>query len=373
MDALPGVANVRPVTMLAAADLAPITAGTVNYHLLALSGWVAGKWFDGTELDWSDTEAVAAAGTHKARGRWTASIDAVAWEDGLIYFLYAEDEAGLAIPWNENIYCRSPWAVPNPWDNDRGWVLPAGTLPVWSGITTALDDEDDMWIELSVSASAADDAYNGMLVFMYDFVLGRYKALACEDYAGSSRRVTLDAEFGGYMLVGYPVFLYDAEALPRAAMAAQGYTAARALRLDSIGAASVTWQSPVTPSGRIGIIRGDTYTGERALAFTKTAWVGPDLDGLPAVLRLAPAEQWRLGSAAAVLEAPCTLAQTGTTVSVNVELSAAQTALLVGGQNAAQGEWRYAIVCEIASGASAGTYTVWAGPALIEAGIGEAP
>lgn len=108
MNALPGVANTFGATMVKT-DGSAITAGTVNFYLVALSGANAGKWFRGSDQTWQVAEAIAAAGTHEGKGHWAGSIVAAAWTDGVNYRLYAAESGNLSIPYGYDVAC-----VPTP-------------------------------------------------------------------------------------------------------------------------------------------------------------------------------------------------------------------------------------------------------------------
>jgi hypothetical protein len=98
-----GQANAVHGDMVAKADGAPITAGTINFYLIALEGDNAGKWFKASDDTWSVTEESAGAGTHKADGHWTCIIDAAAWITGVRYELYAKESENLHIPYSEEV------------------------------------------------------------------------------------------------------------------------------------------------------------------------------------------------------------------------------------------------------------------------------
>ena len=93
-----------PVVARASGD--PITAGTVNFYLIADSGTNVGKWFKTSDNSWDAAEQVAGAGTHKADGTWQSSIDAEAWIDQASYTLYAKESGDLHVPLNAKVYCR---------------------------------------------------------------------------------------------------------------------------------------------------------------------------------------------------------------------------------------------------------------------------
>jgi hypothetical protein len=116
MDALPGVDNIRFVTMVAAKDSTvweagdPITSGTVNLYLFATSGAHIGAWFRGSDKAWINNEAVAAVGDHLAdsRGHWFGTIDADAWIADTNYYLYGREANGLSIAMGYDVACRTP-------------------------------------------------------------------------------------------------------------------------------------------------------------------------------------------------------------------------------------------------------------------------
>ena len=96
-------ANTIHADVIAKASGAPITSGTVNFYLIALSDTNAGKWFRTSDNTWQASESIAAVGTHKADGHWTASIDADAWETHVRYLLYVKESGDLHIAYSEEI------------------------------------------------------------------------------------------------------------------------------------------------------------------------------------------------------------------------------------------------------------------------------
>lgn len=107
MDPLPAAVNVRSRTVDARADGSPITAGTVNYYLVALTGDNAGKWFRDSDDSWQAAEAICGAMTHKADGHWTVSVAAAAWIDGVEYMEYAKESGDLHVPVSAMIRSQS--------------------------------------------------------------------------------------------------------------------------------------------------------------------------------------------------------------------------------------------------------------------------
>jgi hypothetical protein len=94
--------------MIAVADGSPITEGTVNFYLLALSGANAGKWFDADTATWLAEKHVAAVAAHKGGGHWTASVAAAAWLEGVRYTFYPEESGYLAVAYDRDVICRRP-------------------------------------------------------------------------------------------------------------------------------------------------------------------------------------------------------------------------------------------------------------------------
>ena len=98
MYAIPGQANTRTADLVAKADGTAITSGTVNFYLRQTAGTNAGRWWRGSDSTWQSAEAVAGAMTHLARGHWTVSVAAGAWEEGAEYLEYAAESGWLDVP-----------------------------------------------------------------------------------------------------------------------------------------------------------------------------------------------------------------------------------------------------------------------------------
>ncbi len=96
-------ANTMMLTVIARANHSPIVAGTITFHLIAITGSNAGKWFKTSDDTWSATEQTAATATHKADGHWSASIDAAAWVAGTRYRLYAKESGNLHVPVSDEV------------------------------------------------------------------------------------------------------------------------------------------------------------------------------------------------------------------------------------------------------------------------------
>jgi len=92
-----GSADPRGFSLVARASGAPITAGTVNYYLLALNGANAGQWWRDSDQTWQNAET-ANPMTHRADGHWTRTLAASPWADGIAYLEYAKESGDLHIP-----------------------------------------------------------------------------------------------------------------------------------------------------------------------------------------------------------------------------------------------------------------------------------
>lgn len=95
-----GFTDLRGMTLVARATGNPITIGTVNWYLKALTGVNADKWWRTSDDTWQVAET-ANAMTHQADGHWT--IDPVngatsPFDDGVLYLEYAKESGNLHIP-----------------------------------------------------------------------------------------------------------------------------------------------------------------------------------------------------------------------------------------------------------------------------------
>lgn len=106
MDPIPAQSNVRSFSVVARADFSPITAGTVNLYVVALTGANAGKWFKTSDNSWDLAENVAAGMAHISDGAWTASVDAECWIDGVDYLEYAKESGDLHVPVSRLVRCH---------------------------------------------------------------------------------------------------------------------------------------------------------------------------------------------------------------------------------------------------------------------------
>jgi hypothetical protein len=89
----------RKATLIARADGSPITTGTVNWYLLALSGANIGKWYkDGASPTWEAT-AQAHAMSHVADGHWTLTLTTSPFSaDNVLFLEYYTESGNLHVP-----------------------------------------------------------------------------------------------------------------------------------------------------------------------------------------------------------------------------------------------------------------------------------
>jgi len=141
--AFPGQANVLFLPLVAKADGTPITAGTVNFYLMALTGTNANKWYRDADDSWQAAEALCGTGAHKARGHWIISVSVTAWTDEVLYLLYANENGDLSIPVDSPVWCNTleqmqkadrviqtgdtPWTIDYK-DKDTGAVILSQTM-----------------------------------------------------------------------------------------------------------------------------------------------------------------------------------------------------------------------------------------------------
>ena len=148
MNPNPLRANTRTRSLVARADGTPITAGTVNYYLIANTGTNAGKWYKATDNSWDANEAIAfATMEHKADGVWSALVDALAWPTaGVEYTEYAKESGDLHVPTSAMIRSEpatkiavqgGPWATGATWSD--GVVPAAGdNIIIRTGVTVTV-------------------------------------------------------------------------------------------------------------------------------------------------------------------------------------------------------------------------------------------
>ena len=101
----PGRANTCALPLVKA-DNSRITAGVVNFYLVAWNGVHAGKWWSAASGDWEATEQVAGVATHKARGHWFYTFPSAVWEADVEYYLYAEKDDASNVPVGAQVLCE---------------------------------------------------------------------------------------------------------------------------------------------------------------------------------------------------------------------------------------------------------------------------
>jgi len=98
--------------------------------------------------------------------------------------------------------------------------------------------------------------------------------------------------------------------------------------LNRIGAVEMSVSSPVAADGSMEIYGGDDYDGNRIITITLTDYSGYDLSAATGKFRLLRASRWERETTAADLQADASIAQDSTTVTITIELTAAQTGAL---------------------------------------------
>jgi hypothetical protein len=99
-------------------------------------------------------------------------------------------------------------------------------------------------------------------------------------------------------------------------------------KTDTIGVATLTVTAPAIDGEDIEIVSGDDYSGTRAIAFSVADWAGDNLNTATGFFRMIRSRKWAGSSTDADLEVAVTYAQSGTTVTTTITLTAQQTAEL---------------------------------------------
>ena len=148
-------ANIVTLPVAAKASGAGITAGTVNFYLLAMTGDNAGKWYKADGGSWESSSSIAGAATHKDDGHWQLSLASGVWTKDVEYLLYAKEDGNLHIPVEKNIVCKSryekafaAWLMGN-------WRLKSGTTNTYE----ILDPDDGA----TVIAESTPNASTGIM------------------------------------------------------------------------------------------------------------------------------------------------------------------------------------------------------------------
>lgn len=94
----PAAANRIFADAVKRADGEPITSGTVNLYVVAVTGTNAGEWFKHSDQTWNASETICLAATHLADGHWYGDVHADCWVDGERYLVYLRESDDLHIP-----------------------------------------------------------------------------------------------------------------------------------------------------------------------------------------------------------------------------------------------------------------------------------
>ena len=103
--AISGAANEVSLPLVQKADGEPITSGTVNFYLKAVSGDNDGKWYKGATTSWDAALQIAGAATHDDDGHWYLSLPTAVWTAGVRYKLLGKESGDLHIPVQRQVIC----------------------------------------------------------------------------------------------------------------------------------------------------------------------------------------------------------------------------------------------------------------------------
>ena len=92
-----GQNNTVKMDVVAKASGDPITTGTVNFYLKAVTGDNAGKYFRASDSQWQAAESSAGLATYDCGSALSLAIAAAAWISGVDYQLYAKESGNLNI------------------------------------------------------------------------------------------------------------------------------------------------------------------------------------------------------------------------------------------------------------------------------------
>jgi hypothetical protein len=132
--------ELRVFTLVAKASGSPITAGTVNWYLQALTGANAGKWWKTADATWAASET-ANAMTHVADGHWKRDPVASAtspWTDGVEFLEYAKESGDLHIPGARKVKAAYTPAADSSQRVTVGSLAAAAIQSIWDAATSAL-------------------------------------------------------------------------------------------------------------------------------------------------------------------------------------------------------------------------------------------
>ncbi len=142
-----GQANVLTLTIANRTTVVPITAGTVNFYLKALTGDEAGNWYKGSDGTWAGTEQIAGAATHTSDGHWELSLPSVVWTSNVAYENYAKETGDLHIPVAQDVLAAA-----------FGGSIISGSGPLTTAalklhLKVDFDEDDDLIDQLILAAT----------------------------------------------------------------------------------------------------------------------------------------------------------------------------------------------------------------------------
>lgn len=142
-----GQANVLTLTLANRTTVVPITAGTVNFYLKALTGDDAGKWYKGSDGTWDAGEEIAGSATHTSDGHWELSLPSAVWTSNVAYENYAKETGDLHIPVAQDVLAAA-----------FGGSIISGSGPLTTDalklhLKVDFDEDDDLIDQLILAAT----------------------------------------------------------------------------------------------------------------------------------------------------------------------------------------------------------------------------
>jgi len=143
-------ANTMSLDVIAKATGAAITAGTVNFYLIALNGDNSGKWYRAADETWQAAEASAGASTYKGGALWQLEIAAAAWINGVSYSLYAKETGSLNVVYTEQIV---PVSISFLYESGSGGTCPIDLVEMKTHLRVDSSDEDEIIAQMMLAAT----------------------------------------------------------------------------------------------------------------------------------------------------------------------------------------------------------------------------
>lgn len=169
-----GTANTVSLDVVAKSDGSPISAGTVNFYLIAVDGDNAGKWFKAADSSWSATEASAGAATYKGGALWQLSIAAAAWINGVTYELYAKESGDLNVVYTERVI---PVSIAFLYESGAGGTCPVDLAEMKLHLRVDHSDDDDIIAQMMLAATAWAENFQNRTY------INRERTLALDEFA----------------------------------------------------------------------------------------------------------------------------------------------------------------------------------------------